>query len=103
MLATYVKGHRNFRKRITSGAASDSNAVTVGGRSYLHYASCQAHQCDSTTVDVLFDPASKRMAAKALDHCAADWLGEPVLAEKTVLEAQHHQSFPAAEQNCTGK
>lgn len=100
MLASYVKGHRNFSKRITSGAASDGHTLAAGGRSYVHYASCQAHQCDSTTLDVLFDPASKRMVAKVLDHCAAAWLGAPDSAEQALLEAQHRETYPTTLQHC---
>jgi len=100
MLAPYNKEHRNFRKRITSGAASDGSPVQSGGRSYVHYSICQAHQCDNTTMDVLFDPASKRMVAKVVDRCVSEWLGTPDAAEQVLLDTQYRENFPATAQGC---
>ncbi len=100
MLAPYAKDHRNFRKRITSGAATEGNVIKESGRSYVHYGICQAHQCDTTTMNVLFDPVSKRMVAKILDRCAASWLGNPDEAEQALLDTQHQLNFPATAKSC---
>lgn len=100
VLAPYVKKSHNFKKRITSGAASNGNLVQVDGRRYIHYGICQAHQCDNTTLNLLFDPLSKRMVAKIFDRCAAEWLGEPDQTERTLLDDQHRKQFPATVKSC---
>jgi hypothetical protein len=100
MLAPYIKEHSNFRRRITSGPTNDGNLVQSGGRNYVHYGICQVHQCDTTTMNVLFELGSKKMVAKVLDRCEVEWLGNPDAAEKTALDSEHLQTFPGTAKRC---
>jgi len=61
---------------------------------------CQAHQCDNTTMDLLFDPAHKRMVGQLLDGCTMRWLGRPNAEEMAALEQRHRERFPATETAC---
>jgi hypothetical protein len=92
-----------FLARLTSGPAAPGTHFVAGERSYVYYGICQAHQCDTTTMDVLFDPASKRMVGKLLDACIPQWLGRPDSAEMTLLDQRHLASYPATATACAGK
>jgi hypothetical protein len=102
LVATQLAKNAKFLPRVTSGPADVGTYVVSGQRAYIHYGVCQAHQCDNTTLDILFDPSRNRMVGKLLDSCAPYWLGQPDNAEIALLEQRHRASFPAAVTTCAG-
>lgn len=93
---------RKILARVTSGPTGTGTYLGGGGTGYVHYSICQAHQCDTTTLDILFDPARQRMVAKLLDHCAAQWLGQPSQGEMQLLDQRQRISHPATVDACAG-
>lgn len=102
LLAPQLAKNANFLARVTSGPTDVGTYVVSGQRAYIHYGVCQAHHCDNTTLDVLFDPTRNRMVGKLLDRCTPYWLGQPDHAEIALLEQRHRASFPAAVTTCAG-
>ncbi|MGI4846286.1 MAG: hypothetical protein ACRYF7_23590 [Janthinobacterium lividum] len=100
LVAPQLAKNAKFLARVTSGPTDVGTYVISGQRAYIHYGVCQAHQCDNTTLDLLFDPSRNRMVGKLLDSCAPYWLGQPDNAERTLLEQRHRVSFPAAVTAC---
>lgn len=100
MLAPYARTHRGLRNRITSGPTAESNYVAAKDGGFVHFGICQAHQCDSTTMDILYSVETKKMVGKLLDRCKAEWLGNPTAEEISLLNSQHALSFPASVSNC---
>jgi hypothetical protein len=100
LLAPYEKKVPNFRKRVTSGAAADSKYFSGSSGAYVYFSICQAHQCDATTMGLLYSVETKKMVAKILDRCRAEWLGSPNGEEMNFLNMQQAISFPATLSNC---
>lgn len=103
LLAPQLKRQKNFLDRMTSGPTAAGRVVKVGQRSYVYYGICQAHQCATTTMDLLYEPAGRRLVGKLLDQCAPQWLGQPDSEEMAVLNASHQDSYPATADACAGK
>jgi hypothetical protein len=100
LLAPQLKRQKNFLDRMLSGPATNGLYLVSGNRGYVYYAVCQAHHCDTTTMELLFDPATKRMVGKLLDQCSAQWLGQPDQEEQLLLQQRHQISYPATEKSC---
>jgi hypothetical protein len=103
LLAPQVAKNAKFLARLTSGPTDVGIYLVSGQRAYIYYGICQAHQCDNTTMDLLFDPARNRMVGKLLDRCASAWLGQPDNAEMALLDQRHRATFPAAVTACAGE
>jgi hypothetical protein len=102
LLARSPNKDKKLYARMTSGPATTGNYISGDRSGYVHYATCQAHQCDTTTLDVLYDPASKNMVAKVLDRCAPQWLGNPNETEMALLDREQRASHPASVSSCAG-
>lgn len=102
LTAPQLAKNAKFLERLTSGPADVGSYAATGQRAYIYYGVCQAHQCDNTTMDILFDPARNRMIGKLLDSCAPHWLGQPDNAEMALLDQRHRATFPAAVSACAG-
>lgn len=102
LFAPLVAKDRKILARLTSGPTGTGTYLGADGAGYVHYSICQAHQCDTTTLDILFDPARQRMVAKLLDHCAPRWLGQPDAVEMQLLEQRQRASHPATIAACAG-
>ena len=100
LVAPQMKRQKNFLDRMLSGPATNGRYLVSGKRGYVYYAVCQAHQCDTTTMELLYEPATRRMVGKLLDHCAAQWLGQPDEEEQRLLQQRHRVSYPATEKSC---
>jgi hypothetical protein len=103
LVAPQVAKNAKFLARLTSGPTEAGTYIASGQRAYIHYGICQAHQCDNTTMDILFDPSRKRMVGKLLDNCAPQWLGQPDNAEMALLDQRHRATFPATVTACAGE
>jgi hypothetical protein len=103
LVAPQLAKNARFLARLTSGPTDVGTYIASGQRAYIHYGICQAHQCDNTTMDILFDPARNRMVGKLLDKCASQWLGQPDNAEMALLDKRHRATFPAAVTSCAGE
>jgi len=102
LVAPQVARNAKFLGRLTSGPTDVGTYLVSGQRAYIHYGVCQAHQCDNTTMDIMFDPARDRMVGKLLDKCTPQWLGQPDAVEMALLDQRHRASFPAAVTACAG-
>ena len=103
LVAPQVAKNAKFLARLMSGPTDVGTYVVSGQHAYIYYGICQAHQCDNTTMDILFDPARNRMVGKLLDSCVATWLGQPAAAEMALLDQRHHATFPASVTTCAGE
>lgn len=103
LLAPHRKGEKRLVERLTSGPTTRGRQVALRGAAYIYYGVCQAHQCDTTTLELLYDPARRRMVGKLLDRCNAQWLGQPDREEMAALEEQHRLGYPATAKTCHGR
>ena len=103
LVAPQLAKNTKFLARLTSGPTETGTYYAVGQRAYAYYPICQAHQCDTTTMEILFDPSTNRMVGKLLDRCAPMWLGQPDKVEMALLEQRHQASYPATATACAGK
>jgi hypothetical protein len=102
LVAPQLANNAKFLARLTSGPTLPGIYVVTGQHGYVYYAVCQAHQCDNTTMDLLFDPARNRMVGKLLDSCKPFRLGQPDNVEMALLERHHRVNFPTTVTTCTG-
>lgn len=102
LFAPLAAKDRKILARLTSGPTGTGTYLGSAGAGYVHYSICQAHQCDTTTLDILFDPTRQRMVAKLLDRCAPQWLGQPDQAEMQLLDQRQRASHPATIAACAG-
>jgi hypothetical protein len=102
LVAPQTAKNAKFLARLTSGPTDVGSYFATGQRGYVYYGICQVHQCDTTTMDILFDPVSKRMVGKLLDRCVPQWLGQPDNAEMALLDQRHRASYPATATACAG-
>jgi hypothetical protein len=102
LFASQTAKDRNIMARLTSGPTGVGTYLATNGGGYVHYSICQAHQCDTTTLDILFDPARAKMVGKLLDRCTTQWLGQPNDTEMQLLNQRQGTSHPATLTTCAG-
>lgn len=100
LLAPAMRSHSGLRARITSGPATVGETIQVRGTRYVGFGICQAHQCDNTTLDMLYEPHLGRLVGLLLDQCAPRWLGQPDPDEQAQLTALQRAGHPAAIAAC---
>lgn len=103
LVAPQLAKNPNFLARLTSGPTAPGTYLVTGQHGYVYYGICQAHQCDNTTMELLFDPIRNRMVGKLLDSCKPYWLGQPDNAEIGLLDQHHRANFPATVTTCMGE
>lgn len=80
---------KTIRKRLLSGPATEGTLWKIGESREWLYHLCQAHQCNVTNVALLVDEQTHRTAGRLLYRCETKWLGNPSVAERTLIEREY--------------
>jgi len=76
----------SLKKRLLSGPAAEPQTASQGGKQFLYYGACQAHMCDETSLGLIYEPATGRMAASLRLNGRQEYLGAPAPAEQALLD-----------------
>lgn len=86
VLASQLRTDTRYIERLTSGPAPEASYYVTGRRGYVYFTACQAHACDETSLDVLFDVTDYRLVGKLRDKGAVRWLGRPDQREMVLID-----------------
>lgn len=86
LLASQLRTDTRYIERLTSGPAPDAAYYVTGRRGYVYFTACQAHACDDTSLDVLFDATDYRLVGKLQEKGAVRWLGRPDQREMVLID-----------------
>lgn len=74
------------RERLLSGPSAPGVPKTLGGETWWFYTACQAHQCGTHQLAVLYQPEQARMVGRLLSRCQAWWLGDPSAEQRALID-----------------
>lgn len=97
-------GGPKLRQRLLSGPSAAGRPLQVEGRTWWYYTACQAHQCNSTRLTLLFDAERATMVGRLVTRCEAWWPGDPDPAQRAVIEREDPVDLEAlkADGDCGG-
>ena len=73
--------------RLLSGPSGPGKPYFVDGDTWWYYSVCQAHQCNTTYLELLYHPIESKMVGRLIDRCAVHWLGGPTTAQRKLIDA----------------
>jgi len=76
-----------LRERLLSGPSAPGRPLQLQGETWWYYSACQAHQCNTTALAMLYSPARSKMVGRLIAKCDVWWLGEPDAAQQALIEA----------------
>lgn len=93
-----------LRQRLLSGPSAAGRPLQVDGRTWWYYTACQAHQCNSTRLTLLFDAERATMVGRLVTRCEAWWPGDPDPAQRALIEREDPVDLAAlkADGDCGG-
>ena len=100
LLASQLRTEGHYVERLTSGPAPAASYYVVGRRGYVYFSACQAHDCDASTLDVLFDPTDRRLVGKLQDKGILQWVGGPDERESVLLDHLRRVSSRDLDRGC---
>lgn len=77
-----------LRDRLLSGPSGPGQPVEVDGTTWWYYSACQAHQCNTNQLVMLYEPTQSKMVGRLLTQCKLWWLGEPTAAQRALLDTR---------------
>lgn len=80
-----------LRARLLSGPSAPGQPHTLQDGTWWLYTACQAHQCPSTALVVLYSPTQSKMVGRLTARCRVWWLGEPDAAQRALIEQERPQ------------
>ncbi|WMJ69520.1 Ivy family c-type lysozyme inhibitor [Stenotrophomonas sp. 24(2023)] len=97
-------GGPKLRQRLLSGPSAAGRPLQVEGRTWWYYTACQAHQCNSTRLTLLFDAERATMVGRLVTRCQAWWPGDPDPEQRAVIEREDPVDLEAlkADGDCGG-
>jgi hypothetical protein len=78
-----------LRERLLSGPSAPGRPLHVQDQTWWYYSACQAHQCSTTALDMLYAPAQSKMVGRLVTDCKVRWLGDPSEAQRALIETTH--------------
>ena len=75
------------RDRLLSGPCAPGVPKTLGSETWWFYTACQAHQCDTQQLAMLYQPDSAKMVGRLVSRCKVWWLGSPTAAQRALIDA----------------
>lgn len=73
--------------RLLSGPSEPGKPVSLGGENWWYYTACQAHQCNTNLMAMLYMPAQNRMVGRLVARCKVWWLGDPNPEQRALIDA----------------
>lgn len=78
----------SLRRRPFSGLEPKGEPSKLGAQDVWIYKACQAHQCSTTNLVVMYHERDQRMVARLQSQCELSWLGDPLPEERALIEAR---------------
>lgn len=75
-----------LRTRLLSGPSSPGQPLQMQDGVWWFYTACQAHQCPTTALAMLYSPTQGRMVGRLTARCKVWWLGEPNAAQRSLID-----------------
>ncbi|WP_411849463.1 hypothetical protein ACLB90_10595 [Stenotrophomonas sp. LGBM10] len=79
----------SLRERLLSGPSAPGKPLQVQEQTWWYYSACQAHQCSTTALDMLYAPTQAKMVGRLVTDCKVRWLGNPSEAQRALIETTH--------------
>lgn len=76
----------SLRERLLSGPSAPGVPKTVGGETWWYYTACQAHQCGTHQLVMLYQPQHARMVGRLVSRCKVLWLGNPTAEQRALID-----------------
>ena len=76
-----------LRERLLSGPSAPGTPLQLQDQTWWYYSACQAHQCSSTALDMLYAPTQAKMVGRLVAECKVGWLAAPNAAQRALIEA----------------
>lgn len=74
------------RERLLSGPSAPGMPKTLGSETWWFYTACQAHQCDTQQLAMLYQPQHARMVGRLVSRCRVWWLGSPTAEQRALID-----------------
>lgn len=75
-----------LRTRLLSGPSAPGQPLPLDGQTWWFYSACQAHQCGTNQLVMLYAPTQSKMVGRLLTQCKMWWLGAPTDAQRALLD-----------------
>ena len=73
--------------RLLSGPSAPGQPYSVDGVTWWYYTACQAHQCNTNFLALLYLPSEQRAVGRLVARCQVWWLGDPDTAQRALIDA----------------
>ena len=74
------------RERLLSGPSAPGMPKTLGNETWWFYTACQAHQCDTQQLAMLYQPDHGKMVGRLVSRCKVWWLGSPTAEQRALID-----------------
>jgi hypothetical protein len=78
----------SLRERLLSGPSGPGELMVLQGEPWWLYTACQAHQCSTTALAMLYSPTHSKMVGRLTTRCNVWWLGEPNAEQRALIERE---------------
>lgn len=78
----------SLRERLLSGPSGPGELMVLQGEPWWLYTACQAHQCPTTALAMLYSPTQSKMVGRLTARCRVWWLGEPDAKQRALIERE---------------
>ncbi len=78
----------SLRERLLSGPSGPGELMVLQGEPWWLYTACQAHQCPTTALAMLYSPTQSKMVGRLTARCKVWWLGEPTAEQRALIERE---------------
>jgi len=75
------------RDRLLSGPSAPGVPKLLGQETWWYYTACQAHQCGTHQLAMLYQPEQARMVGRLVSRCQVWWLGDPTAEQRALIDA----------------
>lgn len=76
----------SLHERLLSGPSGPGELMVLQGEPWWFYTACQAHQCPTTALAMLYSPTQSKMVGRLTARCKVWWLGEPTAEQRALIE-----------------
>lgn len=74
------------RDRLLSGPSAPGMPKTLGRETWWFYTACQAHQCDTHQLAMLYQPDHAKLVGRLVSRCQEWWLGDPTVEQRALID-----------------
>lgn len=76
----------SLRDRLLSGPSAPGVPKTLDRETWWFYTACQAHQCDTHQLAMLYQPDHAAMVGRLVSRCEVWWLGDPTAEQRALID-----------------